>query len=131
MMTPRPFSISVAIGLLFVQALFWAGFALIVALGVHPGLPDNPFYRVLMAVLAAFCGALLVFLAIRLARPEKRAWYAAVIFLGGISVLTFTDDVGLADLLFLFLPLIPLILLGIHRRWYFHPGKAPVIDRPA
>ena len=104
--------------LLIIDALLWLIFAIITATGWHPALPDSPILRWVTAFLAlAACVALpgLYLLARRFGRV---GFYPLLALLVLISLLTLTDEFGLADLIILILHLSPMVLLVLDRATY-------------
>ena len=119
MRNPRPRSVSAAIILILVEALIWLAFGIIVALGLHPALPDNLMIQSSIAFLAVAGSISLLLLVIFLSKRFRFAYYLSATLLGIIAILTVADDFGLADLFVLILTLAPLILLLSGRRWFY------------
>jgi hypothetical protein len=119
MKTKRPVSITAALALILVESLIWMVFGIVVAIGKHPALPDNPTVQGFMAALAIGCSIALAGLVILLARGYRFAYFLAATLLGIILILTVADDLGAADLLVLLLTIAPLILLVSGRRWFY------------
>lgn len=101
--------------LIFINAAFWLGFAVLTALGLHPGLPEGALYRWGMTSLAFLTAVFLVGLFLVLDR-FKLAYYLLLAMLAGICVLTITDDFGFSDLVVLVLHLAAFAFLIISRR---------------
>jgi hypothetical protein len=123
-MKKYPVTVIVALSFLSMHTLFWAGFAGLVISGAHPGLPDSRDYQWLLAGLALACAAGLLTLILLLVRRFRPAYYLTMAALSFFAVLTFADDVGLADWIYLILVLIPLILLVRDRPWYLSKKEA-------
>jgi di/tricarboxylate transporter len=126
LLSRRPASVTAALVLVLLDALFWMGFGIIVALGLHPALPDGAVVRWMYTFLAAGCSlalaALVVFLTRRgSARYNKIAYVLLAALLGLIALFTVLDQFGLSDLVVLLFTLAPLVLLIASRRWYFQP----------
>jgi hypothetical protein len=103
--------------LLFLNALIWLGFSLIVVLGVHPAMPQSRAISLLLAGLAFMASAVLLILTITL-RKFRLAYYMILTVLGTMAVLSITDDFGIADLVFLLVTMATIALLIRDRRWY-------------
>ena len=117
-MTKRPFSVTVTLILILLDALFWLVFGGIVVANAHPGLPDLPYIKEIMAFLAfATAGALLV-LFFLLGKQYRIAWFLALALLGIIALLTIFDQFGMSDLFVLIINIVPVILLIKDRAWY-------------
>lgn len=114
----RPPTVRFALVLVYLNALIWFLFALIVALGMHPAIPSSPVVRWGVAVLASGCAVCLVGLGWLLSRRIKAAFWATVAVQVMLILATVLDEVGLADLLALVVMLLPLILLIKDRSWY-------------
>lgn len=76
---------------------------------------------ILAALMAAY-GLVLCFIAWSLGRRKKIFYYFAIAVSVVTILLTFTDQVGLADLIGLALAVAPLVLLIAARRWYLSAG---------
>jgi len=118
-----PFSFLSALVLVSLNALVWLFFAGIVALGIHPSLPDEPISRWGMAAISLLTGCLLIVLTIFLNKKKRTAYFLTVAALTIESVAFFFDDFGLSDLVFFILTLLPILLLIINRRWYFDQNR--------
>lgn len=119
-MQKRPRIVSAAFLLICIDALGWLAFALMVALGLNRGIPQNGLVRWTMAFLAFACALVQASLVFLLARRVRIAFYLTVMMLGLIAVLTVTDEVGPADLIVLLLTVAPLTLLLVSRGWFLH-----------
>ena len=110
--------VRVTFHLLIIDALLWLIFTIITTTRCHPALPDSPILRWVTAFLAlAACVALpgLYLLARRFGRV---GFYPLLALLVLISLLTLTDEFGLADLIILILHLSPMVLLVLDRATY-------------
>ena len=123
-MTARPLSVSVNLFFILLNALVWLAFGLIVALHIHPALPDNPILLGGMAFLSFCAAGLLLGLFIFLRKQVRLAWFVALAFLVLASILTIFDDFGWADLVVLGINLVPIILLIKDRVWYLQRKPA-------
>jgi len=108
----------IASGLIYINIAFWFAFSLITALGFHPGIPEGPVYRWLMASLALLAGLGILGSFLLMNRGIKFAYYLLLAGIGVIAVLSITDEVGLSDLLVLAVNLGIIILLIKDRSLY-------------
>jgi lysylphosphatidylglycerol synthetase-like protein (DUF2156 family) len=109
--------------LISMNAVFWLGFAIIVALGGIPGFDGTAGEKWILAGMALGAAVCLAVLAFFLARRKKAAFYTAVTVLTIILVLSFTDQVGLWDVLTMLSILVALVLLLKDRKWYLDERK--------
>ena len=100
-------------------ASFWLGFAVIVATGLHPALPDSQLYQWTMAGLSFLTAAFLFFQYFLLRAKNKVAYYLTITFLTFLAILTILDDVGVIDLLVILVTILPVVILLKDRKWYF------------
>lgn len=114
----RPPTVRLTRVLVYLNALAWFLFGLIVALGIHPAMPSDPVARWGVAILAFGCAVCLVGLGWLLSRRSKAVFWSTVAILVVLSLATSLDEVGLADLLALAIIMSPLILLIKDRNWY-------------
>jgi hypothetical protein len=113
-----PFTVTATFILVLLNALVWLCFAAIVALDLHPALPDSSAIRWIMGILAFGCACTLIVFAILLGKRVRVAYFTTLGLLALLVVRTITDEVGLADLVYLVLAATPLILLIKDRSWY-------------
>jgi hypothetical protein len=113
-----PISATVALVFLILNALVWLGFGLLIALDLHPALPDQPFIQTIMAILALGIAGIMVGLFVFLRKGNQIAYFLTVGLLAGIALLTVFDEFGAADLVVLIVDLVPLILLIKDRSWF-------------
>lgn len=99
---------------IYLNAAIWFGFAVLVALHLHPAFPENPVYRWGMTGLALLTGGMLITL-FRLARRWRPAYFLLLGLLSVIALLAITDEFGLADLAVLAINLLALFLLIVNR----------------
>ncbi len=111
-------SVSVASFFLLLDATIWLVFAVLVATGIHPALPESRALQWVMVVLALLATGVLIGLWFFLRRRSRPAYYLTVASLFVLLMLTIADDVGLSDLLVLVAIVVPLVLLLKDRRWY-------------
>jgi hypothetical protein len=119
-MAGEPLSLRAARWLIFINALVWFLFGLIVILGLHPAMPQTPLVRWAVGGLGLACAASLLALGMMLRRPYWWAFWTAIGVLGLLAVATLLDQVGLADLAVLVIIVSPMILLIKDRAWYLH-----------
>ena len=118
---PRAFTM--ALTFILCVSIFWLVFGLIVAMNLHPSIPEVAPLRWAMASLAFLTsGALLAFYFL-LRRRNHLVYLPALSLLGIIMVLSVLDEFGAADLIVLILHLAPLLLLLKERRWFFGPRQ--------
>jgi len=117
-MRETPASVLATRILVLVNALGWAAFGFIVVADLHPALPDAPLFRGILVAASALATLVLAALFVLLGRRSRIAWYAALAIFLGTFVVTFFDDVGLADLLVLIANVLPASLLIKDRAWY-------------
>jgi hypothetical protein len=103
---------------ILLDALVWLAFAIITALGAHPALPSSEAYLWAIAGGALLTSISLAALVLLLGRAGRLVYYLTVGLLTALSILTFTDDFGVADMAVLVLHLVPLVLLIKERRWF-------------
>ena len=116
-MSEHKLSVRVTKYLLFLNALIWLCFSLIVVLGVHPAMPESRASSLFLAGLAFIASAVLLILTISL-RKFRLSYYMLLTVLGTIAVLSIIDDFGMADLVFLLVIMATIALLIRDRRWY-------------
>jgi hypothetical protein len=122
-MSKTPLSFIVALILTFLNALIWFAFALIIALGIQPSLPNVPFIRWSMTALSFLAGVVLLSLTILLMKRKHLAFSLMFTALIIESILLIFDDFGLSDMIFLTITLFPIVLLFLNRHWYFKQSK--------
>jgi len=128
-----PASVRVALLLLTLDAALWFVFGVVVACGGIASINHPPVLRWVMAGLAWGAATALAGIALLLCRRSRPAFFAAVVLLTIIAVLSIADQIGLADLVGLAVSAVPLILLLRDRAWYLRradaPGGATINDR--
>jgi lysylphosphatidylglycerol synthetase-like protein (DUF2156 family) len=117
-MAKYPVTVQAVLILLVLSVLIWIGFAFLTVTGAYPGLPDDPTVRFVMAGLAFGCGCVLAGLTRALANRGRIAYYLVTALLALLAVLSIADDIGWADLLYLAMVVVPLILMIKDRSWY-------------
>jgi hypothetical protein len=104
--------------LMLLNAIFWIGFGISMALGIHPAIPENALLRWTMVILSFICGLTLAGGVILLTRHNKIAYYLVGVLLSAIAVLSITDQIGFTDLSILLITIVAIILLIKDSRWY-------------
>jgi hypothetical protein len=104
--------------LILVIALIWLILGIIIALDVHPGLPDLPEMKGILAILSIAIALILAGLTYLLFKHNRTAYYLTLGFFGINCLLTIFDDIGWADVIFLLISLVPILLLIKDRAWY-------------
>jgi|GEM_PF-867599 len=117
-MTKRPLTVTINLFVILLNALIWLGLGIIIAINAHPGLPDMPEMKGILAILSIAIAIILMVLTIFLFRQIRIAFFLSLVFFGISAFLTIFDDVGLADLVFVVICLIPVVLLIKDRAWY-------------
>jgi lysylphosphatidylglycerol synthetase-like protein (DUF2156 family) len=125
-MTNRPGSVSAALIFILLNALVWLALGVIIAANLHPGLPDIPLVKGVMAFLSFGAAAILLGLLFFLRKRSRPAWFLALGFLTLTCLLTFFDQFGLSDLVIVILNIIPIILLIKERAWFL-PAKPAAV----
>jgi len=140
-MTHRPLSVTVTVVLILFDAVLLLAFGLIVAEGLHPALPDNLVYKVVLSIASFGAGLVLTGLSVLLTRHNRAGYFLTLTFLSMAALAVFLDDVGWVDLTFLSMAalvffldnvgwvdlaflavtLLPAALLLKDRNWYLHP----------
>lgn len=100
------------------NAIIWLTYSLIVATGNHPALPDSVFYKWFLAISAFFSSTFLFLLHFLLKKKTKFAYFLTIAFLILIVLLTVIDDLGIIDMIVLFITITPIILLIKNRKWF-------------
>lgn len=115
---PEPVTVRITFSLIFMVALVWVLFGVIVVARLHPALPDLPIIRWGIGLTAVLAGALLAVLDILLFRRNPVAYWALVVGLIILALANLLDQFGWIDLLIMALTLIPVALLIRDRKWY-------------
>jgi len=125
----RPQTVTATRLLILALALFWLAFGLTVAVGAHPSYRDASVIRWAMAGGALCAAAILAALANQLALHRPLTYWLAVVLLGAMTLGGLLDQLGLADVIFLAINVIPLALLVRDRNWYLTPPPEAAQDR--
>lgn len=116
-MTDRPVTVRLTRMLVLLNAGIWFVMTIILVAGWHYGIPQEGAYRWIMAFLALLTSVVEVLLLRRLER-SRLAYRLLLALLALLAVLSFTDDVGFADMVSMSLALLPFLLLLKDRNWY-------------
>ena len=117
-MKNAPVLIRIALAFILINALMWFLIGLLIALNVHPGVPEDALLRWMM-MLGMFGGAIILgLLYLLLSRRRRLAFFIALVVLAVIILLTIFDEMGLADFAALGLALVPFVLLILGRKWF-------------
>jgi lysylphosphatidylglycerol synthetase-like protein (DUF2156 family) len=117
-MMKRPLTINVTLIFVMINALIWFGLGMLIALHLHPSLPDDPVIRWSMTFLSFAAAAILVGLFFFLWKQIPVAWFLTLGFLVLSGLMSIFDQVGLSDLIVLAINAFPIILLIKDRTWY-------------
>ncbi len=120
-MTNDPIPVRFARVLLMVDALLWLAFAGLTAAGAHPSYGGMSVYRWPITLLALLSAILLGGLSVFLGKPSPTGYWLTTGFLAAMIIASLFDQFGLADLVFVALTALPLVLLVMSRAWYLHP----------
>jgi len=123
-------SVSISIIFIYINSLVWLVFGLIIVFDAHPSIPDYPLIKAGMAFLAIAIAGILFVLGFFLAKQSRIAFFLTSGLLLLTSLLSVFDDFGLADLAFLIINLIPLVLLIKDRDWYLQMNSIRKVDFP-
>jgi hypothetical protein len=128
-MPHRPLSVTVTLALILFNAALWLAFGLIVVMDLHPALPDNPAYKLILSLLAFGAVLILTGLTVSLARQVRAGYFLALAFLGVVALAFLLDDFGWTDFLFQCITILPAALLIKDRNWYLHHHSQPASTR--
>ena len=130
-MTTPPSSTAATRFLLAVLALLWLAFGITVAVNAHPSYKDAALVRWTLATMACGAAAILAVLATQLKRRSRLSYWLTVGLLTSMILVGLFDELGLADLVYLVLTLIPLALLIRDRNWYLSAPPAAAQNQRA
>lgn len=119
----RP-TVKITFYFLLADSILWLAYAVVIAAGRHPALPEIPRLRWLIPLLALAGSAALTGFYLLARRFGGIGYYPLLALLVLISILTITDEFGLVDLNVLILHLVPLVLLVMDRSWYRRESRA-------
>ncbi len=101
-----------------VTALFWVIVAIAYAARPWKSIPDQPVLRWTFALAMLVIAAGIVWLGNGLRKKQRRSYFLALIFLGSNIVVTFFDDFGIGDLIYLLYVIVLFALLIIKRQHF-------------
>lgn len=116
--TNRPLTVTATYVFILINIVIWLALGIIIALNLHPSLPDMPAMKGTMAFLSLVMAGILFGLFIFIRKQNRIAYYLTLAFFIFNALLTIFDDVGVADLFVLVLNIIPIVLLVKDRAWY-------------
>lgn len=118
-MGKKPVVFFAALGFILLNIVIWLVFAALLLSGTRPfGILSIGLHGIL-AALAVLAAGTLFALFVLLRRRNRTAYFLTLVVLVGLALLTFMDQVGLSDWIYLVIALTPFALLLISRRWYF------------
>ncbi len=123
-MTTSPSSTKATRFILLFLALFWLAFGITVAVNADPSYRDATLLKWTMATLGCVTAVILAVLASQLRRRSRLSYWLTVTFLISMILVGLFDELGLADMVYLVLTLIPLGLLLRDRNWYLRTPPA-------
>lgn len=117
-MKTLPKSVVFTLALILLNAVFWLGYTVITVLGGTHLTSVPVVVRWLIFLLALGSSVLLTGIALLLKRRSRWGFYAGVLMLTLIAVLSITDEFGVLDFFSLLISLVPLGLMLKDRGWY-------------
>ena len=117
-MTKQPLSITLNLVIILLNALIWLILGVIIAFDMHSAIPDLPGMKLGLSIISFVIVIFLLGLTYQVWKHNRTAYYLMIAFFILTSILTIFDDLGLADILFLVISMIPVILLIRNRAWY-------------
>lgn len=111
-------SVNIAMAFIFMTALTWVAFGIILVGKLHPAFPDEPLLRWGMGVTAIAGGLVLATLGYLLLKKKRLVYWVVLGGLAMMSLVNLFDDVGWVDLMVALISLLPFILLLKDRHWY-------------
>ena len=114
----RPVTVTVTLVIILLNALIWFILAIIIAANAHPGLPDLPATKGIMAFISISMAGISLGLTYFTYKHSLKAYYLILAYFVFTSILVIFDDIGLSDIIVLIISLIPIILLIKDRAWY-------------
>jgi hypothetical protein len=119
-MKTRPLSVTITYGFITLNIIIWFALGTIILVNLHPGMPEQPLFKGIMATLSFIAAGALLVTFYFLQKHNYVAYYFMLIGLGVATLLTIFDDFGFVDLVAFALSLIPFILLIKDRYWHLH-----------
>jgi hypothetical protein len=124
-LTHQPITVKVNQIIILLNALIWLILTILLAINKVPGLDELQDIRWVLAIISITMAAILLALNYYLLKHSLKAFYLTIAFFGITSILIIFDDVGLADVIFFIISLIPIILLIKDRSWYLQAAPPP------
>jgi hypothetical protein len=115
----RPITFSIALGFILLNAISWLVFSILTGARLIPLGDNSSTLRWLLVVLAVLAAGVLFILYFLLRRQNRAAYFLSLVTFAGLFLLSFMDQIGILDLIYSVITLIPLVLLLICRGWYF------------
>lgn len=117
-MNKQPVTITINLIVMLLNALIWLVLGLIIILDLHPSLSVAAGMRIGLAIISIVLSGILFGLAYFLRKHSRTAYYLTLAFFALTTVLIIFDQIGAADIAFLVISIVPIILLIIDRKWY-------------
>ena len=108
--------------LFLLNAVVWVVLGAVTLARMASGSPEQASVAGILTALMAAYALVLCFIAWSLGKRKRIFYYFAIAVSVLTILLTFTDQVGLADIIGLVMALVPLVLLIATRRWYLSAG---------
>jgi hypothetical protein len=112
-------------------SLLWIAFGLTAGVGAHPSYQDAGVVRWAMTAVGIVTAGILAILASQLRRRNRLSYWLSVAVLAALTLVGLLDQLGLADLIFLLITVLPLALLIKDRTWYLKTPLAAGQDQRA
>lgn len=109
----------IVLGFVLVNVFIWLAFSCLLVIDLIPLGAVPAALRWVMASLSLTASVVLFILYLFLKRRNRPAYFLTVLAFVGLVVLTFADEVGIIDLVYLLIAFTPLVLLLSCRSWYF------------
>jgi len=116
--TNRPLTVTVSMIFILVNTMIWITLGIVITVNAHPGLPDLPPMKGIMAFFSLAIAGFLLALLIFILKRNRIAYYLTLTAFIVTALLAIFDDVGLSDVVVLILNIIPSVLLIKDRSWY-------------
>jgi len=123
----RPVTVTINLVIILLNALIWLILAIIIAANALPGIGDLPATKWVLELLSITIAIILLVLTYFCYKHSLKAYYLTLAFFVFTSILVIFDDIGLSDIIFLIISLIPVGLLIKDRAWYLQ-SKTKIIE---
>ena len=114
----NPVSVNIAMAFIFLTALTWVAFGIIVLGNFHPAFPVEPLLRWRLGITAIAGGLVMAILGYLLLKNKRLAYWVVLGGLAMMSLVNLLDDVGWVDVMVALISLLPFILLIKDWHWY-------------